>query len=72
MKSRYVVLSGGSGGGKSTLLAQSERRGYAVVFEPGRRIAEEQQRGIGLALPWVGLSALANQAIELAARIGGA
>lgn len=72
MKSRYVVLSGCSGRGKSTLLAESERRGYAVVSETGRRIAEEQQRATGLALPWVDLAALANQAIELAARIGGA
>ena len=39
---RFVVISGCSGGGKSTLLAESGRRGYAVVEEPGRRIVQNQ------------------------------
>ena len=47
-----VVVSGSSGGGKSTLLAALGRRGYPVVEEPGRRIvASEIERG-GDALPW--------------------
>jgi hypothetical protein len=33
---RFVVISGCSGGGKSTLLAELARRGQAVVEEPGR------------------------------------
>jgi predicted ATPase len=35
---RFVVISGCSGGGKSTLLAELARRGYRTVEEPGRRI----------------------------------
>jgi predicted ATPase len=66
MNLRHIVLSGCSGGGKSTLLAELERRGFAVVPEPGRRIVEEEQRGDGLALPWVDLSAFAKRAIDLA------
>ncbi|WIJ25899.1 AAA family ATPase [Devosia sp. RR2S18] len=66
MNLRHIVLSGCSGGGKSTLLAELERRGFAVVSEPGRRVVEEQQRGDGLALPWVDLSAFAKRAIDLA------
>ncbi|WP_410012764.1 AAA family ATPase [Sodalis sp. C49] len=33
---RLIVISGCSGGGKSTLLAELKRRGYTVVEEPGR------------------------------------
>ncbi|WP_430985828.1 AAA family ATPase, partial [Escherichia coli] len=61
-----VVISGCSGGGKSTLLAELKARGHAVVEEPGRRIiAEETARG-GLALPWVDLAAFLHRAIEMA------
>ena len=35
---RFVVISGCSGGGKSTLLSELGRRGYGTVEEPGRRI----------------------------------
>ncbi|WP_019960573.1 AAA family ATPase [Woodsholea maritima] len=63
----HVILSGCSGGGKSTLLAELQRRGYETVEEPGRRIvAEEILRG-GRALPWVDLEAFARRAIEMAA-----
>lgn len=62
---RYVVISGCSGGGKSTLLAEMERRGYTVVEEPGRRIIAEEKRGSGYALPWVNLSAFAERAIKM-------
>jgi predicted ATPase len=37
-----VVISGCSGGGKSTLLAELAQRGYGVVEEPGRRIVREE------------------------------
>ena len=62
---RYVVISGCSGGGKSTLLGEMERRGYTVFEEPGRRIIAEERRGSGGALPWVSLSAFAERAIEM-------
>ncbi|WP_041927067.1 AAA family ATPase [Methylocystis sp. SC2] len=61
-----VVISGCSGGGKSTLLTELKTRGHTVVEEPGRRIiAEETARG-GTALPWVNLAAFLHRAIELA------
>ena len=73
---RRVVVSGCSGGGKSTLLAALAARGCRVVEEPGRRIvAEELARG-GTALPWVDAEAFARRALELAradrARVEGA
>ncbi|WP_207234152.1 AAA family ATPase [Pseudomonas aeruginosa] len=38
----FVAISGCSGGGKSTLLAELKLRGHAVVEEPGRRIIQEE------------------------------
>lgn len=62
----HVILSGCSGGGKSTLLAELGRRGYATVAEPGRRIVAEERRGTGKALPWVDPTAFAKRAIAMA------
>lgn len=64
--SRHVVLSGCSGGGKSTLLAELARRGFSTVPEPGRRIVAEELGAGGQALPWVDLAAFARRAIRLA------
>jgi predicted ATPase len=64
--SRFVVLSGCSGGGKTTLLAGLARRGHAVVEEPGRRIVAEELAGDGSALPWVDLAAFARCAVAMA------
>lgn len=65
---RFVVISGCSGGGKSTLLLELKRRGYEVVEEPGRRIIKEELSGSGRALPWVNLAAFAERAVEMALR----
>lgn len=50
---RLVVLSGCSGGGKSSLLAALAARGYGVCPEAGRQIVKEQQSIGGDGLPWV-------------------
>src|SRR5271157_209214 len=63
---RFVVISGCSSGGKSTLLVELGRRGYATVEEPGRRIVKEEMLGKGLALPWADKIAFARRAIALA------
>jgi predicted ATPase len=60
-----VIISGCSGGGKSTLLQEMAHRGYGVVEEPGRRIIAEEREGQGRALPWVNLAAFAERAVEL-------
>jgi predicted ATPase len=62
----FVVISGCSGGGKSTLLAELGRRGHAVMEEPGRRIVKEELQGNGSALPWVDEIAFARCAIATA------
>jgi predicted ATPase len=63
---RFVVLSGCSGGGKSTLLAELARRGYRVVEEPGRRIIAEEALTGGTALPWADSAAFLRRAIDMA------
>ncbi|MBA2369906.1 MAG: AAA family ATPase [Candidatus Protochlamydia sp.] len=55
IKNNYVVISGCSGGGKSTLLTELMNRGYFVVPEPGRQIVKEQTAIKGDALPWINL-----------------
>ena len=60
-----VMISGCSGGGKSTLLAELARRGYATVPEPGRRIIAEERAGDGGAYPWVDAAAFARRAIVM-------
>jgi predicted ATPase len=66
MSNRYVVISGCSGGGKSTLLAELRRRGYNAVDEPGRRIVQEELKTGGSALPWADAKAFLRRAIDTA------
>jgi predicted ATPase len=63
---RFVIISGCSGGGKSTLLDELGRRGHAVVPEPGRRIVREEQASGGDALPWADVGAFVARLIETA------
>ncbi|MEM7217075.1 MAG: AAA family ATPase [Pseudomonadota bacterium] len=49
---KLVLITGCSGGGKSTLLAELARRGAQVFWEPGRQIVKEQAFIDGDALPW--------------------
>ncbi len=64
--SRFVVISGCSGGGKSTLLCELHGRGHAVVEEQGRRVIAEQLAHGGTALPWIDVEAFARRAFEMA------
>lgn len=65
---RFIIISGSSGGGKSTLLSELKKLGHAVVEEPGRRIIAEENRNAGRALPWINLAAFAERAIETSLR----
>ncbi len=66
MEARKVLISGCSGGGKSTLLDALGKLGFSTVLEPGRRIVAEEIRGRGEALPWVDQNAFARRAIQMA------
>lgn len=63
---RFIVISGCSSGGKSSLVAELRRRGHAVVEEPGRRIVNEEMKRQRFALPWVDAAAFARRAMALA------
>ncbi len=62
MTPRRIVISGCSGGGKSTLLAELAARGLATRLEPGREIVREELAAGGDALPWVNLEAFLRRA----------
>jgi len=50
--SKLVVISGGPGAGKTTMLLELERRGFRFEAEVARQIIQEQMRDGGNALPW--------------------
>ncbi|MBO6917660.1 MAG: AAA family ATPase [Rhizobiaceae bacterium] len=66
MSQNLVLITGCSGGGKSTLIDALSARGHLTVAEPGRRIVAEELKGDGKALPWVDLHAFANKAVDMA------
>jgi predicted ATPase len=66
MTHRFIILSGCSGGGKSTLLEELQRRGYATIEEPGRRIVQAEIEQGGCALPWIDAEAFARKAVQVA------
>ena len=51
--SRFIVLTGGPGSGKTTLIEALRRLGLATAPETGRAIIREQVAIAGPALPWV-------------------
>lgn len=61
----FVIISGCSGGGKSTLLEALSKKGYATVPEPGRRIVKHETATGGTALPWVNMEAFARRAVAV-------
>lgn len=63
---RPVVLSGCSGGGKTTLLEALSRRGYATVTEPGRRIINLVTEPTDHRLPWNDPVSFAEAAVAMA------
>ena len=62
----FVIISGCSSGGKSTLLDELARRGHATVPEPGRRVVREEQATGGTALPWADVRAFVDRIVALA------
>lgn len=63
---RFVLVTGCSGGGKSTLIDALAARGFGTVPEPGRRIVAEELKTEGRALPWVDMQAFAQRAVDVA------
>lgn len=63
---RFIAISGCSGGGKSTLLAELTRRGFATIEEPGRRVIREELASGGSALPWIDAIAFVRRIAAMA------
>lgn len=64
VRNNFVIISGCSGGGKSTLLSELAQRGYSIVLEPGRQIVKEQMAINGNALPWINLEKFLDFALS--------
>ncbi len=64
IRPNFVILSGCSGGGKSTLLSEMAKRGYDFVPEPGRQIVKEQEAIHGDGLPWKNLGKFLDLALS--------
>lgn len=64
IRKNHVVISGCSGGGKSTLLSELAKRGYSVILEPGRQIVKEQHAIKGDGLPWTHLQKFLDLALS--------
>lgn len=62
----FYVISGCSGGGKSTLLSELAKRGYQTFPEPGRQIVKEQQSVDGDGLPWKNVTKFAELCVSRA------
>ncbi len=61
-----ILITGCSGGGKSTLLAELARRGHHIVMEPGRRLVQASLKGMPEPTPWDAPAGFARRALELA------
>lgn len=64
IRRRLIVISGCSGGGKSTLLAALGAKGYATFPEPGRQVVREELAQGGDALPWLNTEEFSGRAIR--------
>ncbi|MEP3279635.1 MAG: AAA family ATPase [Stappiaceae bacterium] len=65
---KLIVLSGCSGGGKSTLLGELERRGFQVMPEAGRRVVRDAIETGKDVLPWHNPTGFSLSAARLAER----
>lgn len=66
MSTRFYLITGCSGGGKSTLLQALAEAGHAVVPEPGRRVLAAERASDSAGLPWVDMAAFAQAAVRMA------
>jgi len=65
---RFIVVTGGPGSGKSTLIDALERAGFGRTLEAGRGIIQDQVAIGGRALPWVDPALFAEMMLELEMR----
>jgi predicted ATPase len=61
---RFIVITGGPGAGKTTLIDALERDGFARTVEAGRAIIRAELEQGGRALPWIDPLAFAARMFE--------
>ena len=61
---KLVVISGCSGGGKSTLISELSNHGYTVINEVGRKLVKEQLAAKTEITPWQNPKAFCELLIE--------
>ncbi len=61
---RFVVITGGPGSGKTTLIDALEAAGFARTIEAGRAIIRAEVATGGTALPWGDREAFAGRMLE--------
>ncbi len=60
----FIVISGGPGAGKTTLIRELQYRGYRCVDEVARQLIAEQVSLAGTALPWMDKERYAQLMLE--------
>ena len=61
---RFVVITGGPGSGKTTLIDALEAAGFDRTIEAGRAIIQAEVATGGTALPWADREAFAERMVE--------
>ncbi|MBN9051587.1 MAG: AAA family ATPase [Rhizobiales bacterium] len=64
MSERFVVITGGPGAGKSSLIDALAADGFPIVAEAGRDIIRDQMARGGTALPWIDPAAFAQAMLD--------
>lgn len=62
--SKFYIITGGPGSGKTTMLEKLNRIGFTTVPEEGRRIIKEQMSSEGDGLPWINKELFAELMFE--------
>lgn len=63
---RRIVITGCSGGGKSSLIKELSIAGHTTVEEPGRRVIASERANGGTGFPWADAERFANLAFWMA------
>lgn len=64
MSNRFYVLTGGPGSGKTSVIEELARQGFATMPEAGRGIIREQMEAGGTALPWADQARFADAMLD--------
>ncbi len=64
----FVILTGGPGAGKTTLIETLHRKGFNTVPEAARQIIRQQVAQDGTALPWKDTTAYTHLMLERSAK----